>query len=160
MFFLGYVFKPCFHETIIILQQHYDIDRFLDGDWLIFCFCCGSLCSVLYNMFITFFSKSIGKRPTVEPSVFWGNRRTLKNNILFSFWCFAFVFVFICSFCCWFVGTHCHPLGQIGHIFGRYWCHFVWQFVFDHFVILMDLLLIRNTLFGPILANNISFIYR
>ena len=50
--------------------------RFFVGDWLIFCFCYVSLCSVLYNNFITFFKKNIGKRPAVEPSVFCGNRRT------------------------------------------------------------------------------------
>ena len=28
--------------------------HFFNGDWLIFCLCCVSLCSVLYNLFISF----------------------------------------------------------------------------------------------------------
>ena len=61
--------NPCAVGTSWLLKGH-----FFDGDWLIFCFCCVSLCSVLYNIFIIllliYLSKNIVKHPAVDPFVF------------------------------------------------------------------------------------------
>ena len=62
--------NPCAVGTSWLLKGH-----FFNVHWLIVCFRCVSLCFVLYNILI-FVSKNIGKRPAVELSVFWGNRRT------------------------------------------------------------------------------------
>ena len=41
-----------------------------DGDWLIFCFCCVSLYSVLCNMFITSFHKTSVNVKPLSPPIF------------------------------------------------------------------------------------------
>ena len=62
--------NPCAVGTSWLFKGH-----FFYVDWLMFCFRCFLLCFVLNSIF-DIFSKNIGKRPAVELSVFWGNRRT------------------------------------------------------------------------------------
>ena len=108
-FFLGPCFKPCFHETIVMLQQHYDIDRFLDGDWLIFCFRCVSLCSVLYNILITCFQKTLVNAQPLSPP-FFAETAAPKQKYVFSHFCVCFCFSIV-SYCCRFSGTPCRRPG-------------------------------------------------
>ena len=70
-----------------------------------------------------FFSKNIGKRPAVEPFVFWENRRTLKKKRLL---CVRLRF-FICSYFCWFSGTPCRRPGRDSLHFGSILVRFVDQ---------------------------------
>ena len=64
---------PVFHETIVItvpLGHRVFFSICFDGDWIIVCSCCVSLCYILYNICYHFVSQNIGKRQAVEPSDF------------------------------------------------------------------------------------------
>ena len=68
----------------------------------IFCFCCVSLCSVLYNIFITFFQKTSVNAQPLSPPFFQEIAAHKEIQLFFSFWClrlrFFYFFIFLLIF--------------------------------------------------------------
>ena len=68
----------------------------------IFCFCCVSLCSVLYNIFITFFQKTSVNAQPLSPPFFQEIAAHKEIIFFFSFWClrlhFFYFFIFLLIF--------------------------------------------------------------
>ena len=68
----------------------------------IFCFCCVSLCSVLYNIFITFFQKTSVNAQPLSPPFFEEIAAHKEIQFFFSFWClrlhFFYFFIFLLIF--------------------------------------------------------------
>ena len=90
------------------------------------CFISHDYLSLLSSSF--FFSWNIGKRPAVEPSDFWGNRRALKKLTCFVILVFCVcIFVYLCHNCVDCLVPLATSLGQIGPICCRswYWCSIV-----------------------------------
>ena len=76
--------------------------HFFDGDWVISCFGCVSLCSVLYNMFITCFHKTSVNAQPLSPLFFEEIAAHKEIYVLFSFLClrlhFFLFFIFLLNF--------------------------------------------------------------
>ena len=97
--------RPCFHKTIVILCR-WNIVSFKRSffRWIcqIFCFCCVSLCSVLYNIFITFFQKTSVNAEPLSPPFFLEIAAHKEIQFFFSFWClrlrFFYFFIFLLIF--------------------------------------------------------------
>ena len=107
----------CAVGTAWLLKGH-----FFYGDWLILCFCCVSLCSVLYNIFITFFQKTSVNAQPLSPPFFQEIAAHKEIYVFFSFLCFAFFQFFHISVD--FRVPLADALGQIRSIFDWFWCHF------------------------------------
>ena len=106
--------NPCALGTPWLLKDHC-----FDGDWLILCFRCVSLCSVLYNMFITLFQKaSVNAQPL--SCQFFDEIAAHKKADLFLTVVFAFAFCFsIFYISVDFRVPLAEALGQIGSILDR-----------------------------------------
>ena len=74
--------NPCAVGTSWLLKGH-----FFDGDWLICCFGCVSLCSVLYNIFITLFHKTLVNAQPLSPPFFEEIAAHKEIYVSFSFVC-------------------------------------------------------------------------
>ena len=103
---MRYLFKPCFHETIVILVplRHRGFWKVIlfDIHWLMFCFRCVSLYFVLYNILNTFVQKtSVNAQPLSCP--FFEEIAAQKKNI--SNLCACVCVFSIFSYFCWFSGT-------------------------------------------------------
>ena len=117
--------NPCAVGTPWLLKGH-----FFDGDLQMFYFCCVSLCSVLYNIFIIpffFFKKtSVNAQPLSPP--FFEEIAAHRKDLLFSHFC-----VCVCVFLLFHIYVDfrvplADALGQIRSILDRCWCHFLSTF--------------------------------
>ena len=93
--------------------------QLFDGDWLILCFWCVSLCNVLYTMFITCFHKTSVNAEPWNPSILKKSPH-ITINVCFSFFIFVRLRLHfsICLYCCWISGTPCRPPGPDWLYFG------------------------------------------
>ena len=109
--------NPCAVGTSWLLKR-----LFFDGDWLTCCFGCVSLCSVLYDILITFFHKtSVNAQPLGPPFLEEIAAHKKNKKLIFVF---AFVFFLLFHISVDFRVPLADPLGQIGSILDRFWCHF------------------------------------
>ena len=107
---------PAFHETTVITvplgHRGFQKVRFFDGDWFIFCFCCVSLCCVLYSNFVACFHKTSVNAKPLSAQNFEEIAAHLKKK-MFLIFAFAFDFFRLFYIFVYLRGILADRLGQI-----------------------------------------------